>query len=237
MCVRPIRSTQRLPKHASLRKKGPVNSKSKFRLGVLGSGKGTNFSAIAQSCASGSIPAEVAVVISDVSEAGILSRAREAGVKGLYLAPGKFRTKLDEESEQLYVRTLQEHEVDLVVLAGFMRILKGEFLRSFPNRVINVHPSLLPAFPGLEAWTQALDYGVKFTGCTVHFVDQGVDSGPIVAQRTVPVLQDDTPEILHERIQEAERELYPQVIGAIAQGRIEVQGRRTVWRQEPAEAH
>jgi phosphoribosylglycinamide formyltransferase 1 len=203
-------------------------------LGVLGSGKGSNFAAIAQNCASGGLPAEVAVVISDVAESGILERAREAGVPALFVAPGKFRTKLDEDAEQSYVRILQEHRVDLVVLAGFMRILKGEFLRAFSHRVINLHPSLLPAFPGLEAWKQALDYGVKFTGCTVHFVDQGVDSGPIIAQRTVPVLQEDTPETLHARVQEAERDLYPLVISAIARGRIEVQGRRTFWKADPA---
>jgi phosphoribosylglycinamide formyltransferase-1 len=111
-----------------------------------------------------------------------------------------------------------------------MRILKGEFLKAFANRVVNIHPSLLPAFPGLEAWKQALDHGVKVTGCTVHFVDQGVDSGPIIAQQTVPVMEEDTPQALHARIQDAERELYPKVIGALAEGRIVVKGRQTLWR-------
>ncbi len=175
------------------------------------------------------------MVLSDVPDAGILERAREAGVPGEYLVPGKFRTKLDEDAERSYVERLRQAEVDLVVLAGFMRILKGEFLRAFSERVINIHPSLLPAFPGLEAWRQALDYGVKVTGCTVHFVDQSVDSGPIIAQETVPVQEGDTAAMLHERIQVAERRLYPAVIGALAEGRIEVRGRHTIWRGQKGE--
>ena len=124
---------------------------------------------------------------------------------------------------------LLDAQVDLVVMAGFMRILKGDFLRTFPLRVVNIHPSLLPAFPGLEAWKQALDYGVKVTGCTVHYVDQGVDSGPIIGQETVPVLPNDSPASLHERIQQAERRLYPLCVAALANGRVVVKGRETVW--------
>lgn len=199
-----------------------------FRLGVLGSGKGSNFVAIADAIAAGSIPAEVAIVISDVESAGILEHARQRGLRAEYIAPGKFRTKLDEETERLYIQRLQEAQVDLVALAGFMRILKGDFLRAFPERVVNIHPSLLPAFPGLEAWKQALDYGVKVTGCTVHFVDQGVDSGPIIAQEPVPVLDGDTPATLHERIQQAERRAYPAALRALAEGRVKVRGRQTV---------
>src|SRR5204863_3124057 len=142
----------------------------------------------------------------------------------------KVRTKLDEESERLYISKLQEARVDLIVLAGFMRILKGDFLRAFPERVVNIHPALLPSFPGLEAWKQALDYGVKVTGCTVHFVDQGIDTGPILAQQTVPVLDDDTPATLHERIQQAERVLYPTTIAALLREEIQVRGRRTLRR-------
>jgi phosphoribosylglycinamide formyltransferase-1 len=204
-----------------------VSGQSSFRLGVLGSGKGSNFVAIADASAAGRLPAEVAVVVSDVADAGILKHAEDRGLKALYLPPGKFRTKLDEEAERGYVDALKEAQVDLVVLAGFMRILKGEFLKAFSQRVINIHPSLLPSFPGLEAWKQALDYGVKFTGCTVHFVDQGVDSGPIIAQRAVPVLDGDTAATLHERIQVAERELYPEAIGALARGKVVVHGRKT----------
>lgn len=187
--------------------------------------------AIAQACAAGKIPARIAVVISDVGDAGILQHARQYSVPGEFIAPGKYRTKLDDDAERAYIRHLSDAEVDLVVLAGFMRILKGEFLRAFAGRVVNIHPSLLPAFPGLESWKQALDHGVKVTGCTVHFVDQGVDSGPIIAQQTVPVLEGDTPETLHVRIQEAERRLYPAVIGALAEGRITVKGRQTLWRK------
>jgi phosphoribosylglycinamide formyltransferase-1 len=124
---------------------------------------------------------------------------------------------------------LQEARVDLVALAGFMRILKGGILRAFAQRVVNIHPALLPAFPGLEAWKQALAYGVKLTGATVHFVDEGVDTGPIIAQRAVPVLPGDTPESLHARIQEAERVVYPATIAALARGAVRVQGRQTTW--------
>ena len=202
----------------------------KLRLGVLGSGRGSNMVAIADACAAGKIRAELALVLSDNPEAGILARARERGIHAEFIPPGKFRTKLDEEAEQVFVRRLLEARIDLVVLAGFMRILKGDFLRAFPQRVVNIHPSLLPAFPGLDAWKQALDYGVKFTGCTVHFVDQGVDSGPIIAQEAVPVLQEDTSVTLLERIQQTERRLYPRAIGALAEGRVTVQGRQTFWR-------
>lgn len=206
-----------------------MSGERKYRLGVLGSGKGSNFVAIAEACAAGKTPAEVALVISDVADAPILDRAREKGIAARYIAPGKFRTKLDEDAERAYIAALQEAKVDLVVLAGFMRILKGDFLRTFSQRVINIHPSLLPSFPGLEAWKQALDYGVKVTGVTVHFVDQGVDTGPILAQQTVPILTGDTTETLHARIQEAERTLYPAVIAALARGEVSVDGRTTKW--------
>jgi phosphoribosylglycinamide formyltransferase-1 len=200
-----------------------------FRLGVLGSGKGTNFAAIAGACASGKIPAEVALVLSDVESAGILSHAREQRIPARFIPPGKFRTKLDEEAERAFVGALQEAKADLIVLAGFMRVLKGDFLRAFEGRIVNIHPSLLPSFPGLEAWKQALDYGVKVTGCTVHFVDAGVDSGAIIGQQTVPVLDNDTPESLIQRIHTAEHELYPKCVAAIARGQISVAGRRVIW--------
>jgi phosphoribosylglycinamide formyltransferase 1 len=197
-----------------------------FRIGVLGSGKGSNFVAIAQGCAEGRIPAGVAVVLSDVPDAGILERARERNIPAQYLPPGKFRTKLDEEAERAYIAALAAAQVDLVVLAGFMRVLKENFLRAFAGRIVNIHPSLLPAFPGLEAWKQALEHGVKVTGCTVHFVDAGVDCGPIIGQQTVPVLEADTPETLHQRIHAAEHELYPRCVAALASGRVQVRGRR-----------
>jgi phosphoribosylglycinamide formyltransferase 1 len=207
-----------------------VTAHQPFKLGVLGSGKGSNFIAIADACAKADIPAEVAIVLSDVADAGILAHARSRRLPGSYIPPGMFRTKLDEQAEQTFVRALHEAKVDLVVLAGFMRVLKGEFLRAFEGRIINIHPSLLPSFPGLSAWKQALDYGVKVTGCTVHFVDAGVDSGPILGQKAVPVFDHDTPETLHQRIHEAEHELYPECVGRLARNEVRVEGRR-VWRQ------
>lgn len=207
-----------------------MNSTRKFRIGVLGTGKGSNFVAIADACAAGMIPAEIALVLSDVENAGILNHAGERTLPARFIAPGKFRTKLDEESERAFVTALNEAGVDLIVLAGFMRVLKGDFLRAFEGRIVNIHPSLLPSFPGLEAWKQALDHGVRVTGCTVHFVDAGVDAGPIIAQSTVPVLDGDTAEKLHARIQAAEHELYPKCVAAIARGKISVKGRWVCWK-------
>jgi len=208
-----------------------VTVEKKFRIGVLGSGKGSNFVALADACAAGTIPAEIALVLSDVENAGMLAHARDRKLPARFIPPGKFRTKLDEEAERAYVQGLRDARVDLIALAGFMRVLKGDFLRAFEGRIVNVHPSLLPSFPGLEAWKQALDHGVKVTGCTVHFVDAGVDSGAIIGQQTVPVLDDDTPESLHQRIHAAEHELYPKCVAAIARGDISIVGRRVVWKK------
>jgi phosphoribosylglycinamide formyltransferase-1 len=203
-----------------------------FRLGVLGSGQGSNFVAIADAIAAGKIPATVAVVLSDVENAGILTYARERNLAARYIPPGKFRTKLEEEAEQAFVNELNAAKVDLVVMAGFMRVLKGDFLRAFEGRIVNIHPSLLPSFPGLEAWKQALDHGVKVSGCTVHFVDAGVDSGAIIGQQTVPVLDQDTAATLLQRIHGAEYELYPKCLAALARGQILVNGRRVFWKSE-----
>ena len=198
---------------------------------MLGSGKGSNFVAIADAVAAGHIPAEIALVLSDAENAGILSHARERKIPAQFIPPGKFRTKLDEDAERAFVAALQTARVDLIVLAGFMRVLKGDFLRAFEGRIVNIHPSLLPSFPGLEAWKQALDHGVKVTGCTVHFVDAGVDCGPIIGQQTLPVLDADTPEALHQRIHAAEHELYPRCVAALARGEISVTGRRVIWKK------
>ena len=181
-------------------------------LGILGSGKGSNCRAILEQIRNGNLCAEARVVISDVFDAGILDIAREFGVPNAYLAPGNFRTRLSPEAELALVRMLRDAAVELVVLAGYMRILKSPTLEAFPHKILNIHPSLLPKFPGLEAWKQALAAHETVTGCTVHYVDPGVDSGEIIAQREVPILPDDTPESLHERIQIAERELYPAAI-------------------------
>ena len=188
----------------------------RLALGILGSGKGSNCRAILEKIRRGDLAADCRIVVSDVADAGILEVAREFGVPDIFLPPGKFRTKLEPEVEQQLVRLLRVAGVELVVLAGFMRVLKSTMLEAFPRRIINLHPSLLPKFPGREAWAQALAAGGKITGCTVHLVDAGVDSGEIIAQREVPILPNDTPAMLHERIQSAERELFPAVIGELA---------------------
>jgi phosphoribosylglycinamide formyltransferase-1 len=208
-----------------------LNAAHPVRLGILGSGQGSNFVAVADAIAAGAVPAEVAVVLSDVADAGILARARERGLPAEFIAPGPFRTKLDEPAEAAFVRALQQARVDWVVLAGFMRVLKGEFLGAFAGRIVNLHPSLLPSFPGLAAWRQALEHGVKITGCTVHFVDAGVDSGAIIGQLAVPVLDDDTSESLHQRIHAAEHQLYPACVAALARGEVTLRGRRVVWKR------
>ncbi len=187
-----------------------------LRLGVLGSGKGSNFRAIMEQINDGRLDAEVRIVISDVEDAGILSLARDFQIPGLYVRPGRFRAKLEPEVEKDVVRLLREASVELVVLAGFMRIVKEPLLSAFPRKIINMHPSLLPKFPGLEAWKQALVAGEKVTGCTVHYVEAGIDTGEILGQRTVPILPDDTPDRLHVRIQMAEHALLPAVVADIA---------------------
>jgi phosphoribosylglycinamide formyltransferase-1 len=191
---------------------------SRLALGILGSGKGSNCRAILEQIRAGKLAADARLIISDVFAAGILDIAREFGVPNVYLPAGRFRTRLEPQVEMELVRMLQGAGVELVVLAGFMRVLKEQILAAFPRRIINLHPSLLPKFPGMEAWAQALAAGEKVTGCTVHYVDAGIDSGEIIAQREVPIAPGDTPEILHARIQIAERELYPEVIGRFCGG-------------------
>jgi phosphoribosylglycinamide formyltransferase-1 len=188
-----------------------------LRLGVLGSGKGSNFRAIMERINDGKLGAEVRIVISDVEDAGILTFARDYQIPALYVQPGKYRTKLEPEVEQDIVRLLQEAKVEFVVLAGFMRVIKKPLLEAFPRRIINIHPSLLPKFPGLDAWKQALEAGERVTGCTVHYVDSGVDTGPIIGQRGVPIFPGDTAEMLHARIQQEEHELLPAVLQEIAE--------------------
>ena len=184
----------------------------KLALGILGSGKGSNCRAILEQIRAGKLPAEARLVVADVFDAGILEIAREFGVPNAYLPPGKFRTRLEPAVEAELVKMLRDAGVELVVLAGFMRVLKEPMLAAFPRRIINLHPSLLPKFPGIEAWAQALAAGEKVTGCSVHYVDAGIDSGEVIAQRKVAILPNDTSESLHARIQIAERELYPEVI-------------------------
>src|SRR5207245_2683482 len=185
-------------------------------LGILGSGKGSNCRAILESIRTGTLSAEARVVLSDVLDAPILEIAREFAIPNAYLPPGQFRTRLEPNAEAELVQMLRDAGVDLVALAGFMRVLKSPMLIAFPRRIINIHPSLLPKFPGLEAWKQALASGETTTGCTVHYVDEKIDHGDIIAQREVPIMPNDTAETLHARIQIAEHELYPAVIAKMA---------------------
>tara|TARA_Y100000746_G_scaffold153586_1_gene131695 strand:+ start:519 stop:1109 length:591 start_codon:yes stop_codon:yes gene_type:complete len=192
----------------------------KTKIAVLGSGKGTNFVSLAKACDDGALPAEITLVISDVEDSKILDQAKKFGIPNKFINPGKYRTKLDDAAETTYIKTLKDFGVQWVALAGFMRILKGDFLRAFEQKVINIHPSLLPAFPGLEAWSQAFDYGVKVTGCTVHLVDHGIDTGRILAQGVVPVLEDDTSTTLHQRIQKEEHRIYPRTLARLLSNKI-----------------
>jgi len=193
---------------------------SPLRLGVLGSGKGSNFRAILEAIEAGRLDAQVVIVCSDVADAGILRLARDAGIGTQWIEETRFKTRLSSDREEDLVKQLRSAGVDLVILAGYMRMLKNPMLNAFPRRIINIHPSLLPKFPGLEAWRQALGVGESMTGCTVHFVDEGMDSGEIIAQARVPILPGDSPETLHARIQEAEHKLYPEVIGRFARGEL-----------------
>ncbi len=183
------------------------------RLGVLGSGKGSNYVAIAEAVRSGSLDANIMLVASDFPDAGILTQAHAFGHHALHIPPGPFRTKMSPEAESRLVDALHDAGTDLVILAGFMRVIKEPLLRAFPNRILNIHPSLLPAFKGLEAWKQALEAGVPEAGCTVHLVDAQIDAGEILAQARVPVLPGDTAATLHARIQVEEHKIFPKVIG------------------------
>src|SRR5438445_13367296 len=179
-------------------------------IGILGSGKGSNCRAILERIRSGDLAAEARVVISDLLDAPILDIAREFSVSNAYLPPGQFRTRLEPGAENRLTNMLREAGVELVVLAGFMRVLHAPMLKAFPRRIVNIHPSLLPKFSGLEAWKQALAANEKWTGVTVHYVDEQIDHGDVIAQRKVPVMSDDTAESLHARIQEVAPFLYPE---------------------------
>ena len=198
------------------------------KLGILLSGRGSNFEAIADSIQAGRLQAEIAIVISNRADAPGLESARRRGLNAK-LIPSKGRVREEHDAE--VVAALKQAQVDLVCLAGYMRLLSPDFIRAFPSRIVNIHPSLLPCFPGLESWRQALDHGVKVTGCTVHFVDAGVDAGPIIGQQVVPVLDNDTAETLHQRIHAAEHELYPKCVAALARREITVSGRHVVWKK------
>ena len=197
------------------------------RLAILLSGRGSNFEAIADSIQQGRLPARIEVVASNLASAPGLEKARRRGLTTL-VVPSRGVPREDYDRSLVY--ELKRHRVDLVCLAGFMRILSPLFIRSFPNRILNIHPSLLPAFPGLHAQRQALEYGVQFSGCTVHLVDEGVDSGPILLQAAVPVLESDDEESLAARILAEEHRLYPQAIGMLVRDEVRLEGRRVVRR-------
>ena len=199
---------------------------SKLHLGVLGSGSGSNMQSIVDAIEAGTLDADVRLVLADVADAKILDRAKRHNIPCRYLDCAPWKTKLEGPAEDRCIELLREAGVDTVVLAGFMRIVKPGLLAAFPMRVLNIHPALLPAFPGVHSWTQALDYGCKVAGVTVHFVDAGTDTGPIIVQKAVPVLEDDTPETLHARIQEQEHIAFPEALRLLAAGRCRVEGRR-----------
>ncbi len=198
----------------------------KLRLGVLGSGAGSNMQSIVDAIAAGTLDAEIRLVLADVEDAKILDRAKRHGIACEYLNCAPWKTKLEGPAEDRCIALLRDAGVDTVVLAGFMRIVKPGLLAAFPGRVVNIHPALLPAFPGVHGWTQALDYGCKVAGVTVHFVDAGTDTGPIIVQKTVPVMEDDTPESLHARIQVQEHLAYPEALRIISSGKYSIEGRR-----------
>ncbi|MBI3091558.1 MAG: phosphoribosylglycinamide formyltransferase [Candidatus Tectomicrobia bacterium] len=200
-----------------------------LNLGVLISGRGTNLQAILDACAAGTCAAQVAVVLSNVADAYGLERARRAGVPAVCVPARKGERR--EEYDARLLEVLQAHEVDLVCLAGYMRILGKRLLAAYPQRILNIHPSLLPAFPGLEAQRAALEHGAKVSGCTVHFVDEGVDTGPIILQAAVPVYDEDDAETLAARILEREHEIYPRAIQLVAENRLRRQGRRVLGGQ------
>ncbi|MEK7850558.1 MAG: phosphoribosylglycinamide formyltransferase [Deltaproteobacteria bacterium] len=196
---------------------------SKLRLGVLASGSGSNLQAIIDSIESGYLPCEIAVVISDNPAAYALKRAGKKGIATHIVEPGKFKDREAFDAE--LVRILKGHNVDLVVLAGFMRVVTRVLINAFPMRVMNIHPALLPSFPGLHVQKKAIEYGAKFSGCTVHFVDEGVDTGPIIIQAVVPVHDDDTEESLSARILSEEHRIYPYAIRLFAEGKLEIKDR------------
>ena len=198
------------------------------KLGLLISGRGSNFEAIARNVQAGKINAEIGAVISNKEEAAGLAIARQMGLNAICI-PSKGKER--EAFERELVAALRQHEVDLVCLAGFMRVLTPYFIREFKGRILNIHPAILPSFPGVEAQKQALDYGAKFTGCTVHFVDEGVDTGPVVCQAVVPILDDDTAETLAARILKEEHRIYTEAVNLVIEDKIRIEGRRVLLKK------
>jgi phosphoribosylglycinamide formyltransferase-1 len=200
----------------------------RLKIGVLVSGGGSNLQSIIDGIEAGTLNAEIRVTISNRPDAYALVRCETHGIPGVVIRHESFRTREDFDRRMLEI--LQSHEVELVVMAGFMRVLTPIFLKAFPMRIMNIHPALLPAFPGTHVQQQALDYGVKFSGCTVHFADEGIDTGPIIIQAVVPVLPEDSAETLAARILREEHRIYPQAIQLYAEGKIFVSGRKVIVR-------
>ncbi len=197
-----------------------------LKLAIFGSGSGTNCQAIIDAIEAGTLNAEIKCVLSDVQDAYILERARKHNIPAIWFDCAPFKTKLDGEGEQKVLQILEEHGVDFIALAGFMRIVKDGLLNAYAGRIINIHPSLLPSFPGLDGGKQAFEYGVKFTGCTVHFVDAGVDTGAIINQKCVAIEDSDTLDSLMTKIHAQEHIAYPESLQWIAEGQINFEGRR-----------
>ncbi|MCK5676415.1 MAG: phosphoribosylglycinamide formyltransferase [Verrucomicrobia bacterium] len=197
-----------------------------LKLAIFGSGSGTNCQAIIDAVEAGTLDAEIKCILSDVEDAVILERARKHNIPAIYFDCAPFKTKLDGEAEQKVLRILEKHDVDFIALAGFMRIVKDGLLKAYAGHIINIHPSLLPSFPGLNSGKQAFDYGVKFTGCTVHFVDAGVDTGAVINQKCITIEDTDTLESMMEKLHAQEHIAYPEALQWIAEGRIHFDGRR-----------
>jgi phosphoribosylglycinamide formyltransferase 1 len=204
-----------------------VFSVKKLRIGILVSGRGSNLQAIINNIERGALSATLSVVISDQADAFALERARKHGIPAVHVSAKEFMGKR-EEYDALLVQELKTKNVELVCLAGFMRIITPVLINAFPSHILNIHPALLPAFPGLHVQKKALDHGVKFSGCTVHFVDEGMDTGPIIIQGVVPVLDNDTEDSLSERILKQEHKIYSRAIQLIAEGKLRIKGRRVL---------
>lgn len=202
-----------------------------LKLAIFGSGSGTNCQAIIDAVEAGTLKAEIRCVLADVEDAYILERARKHNIPAIYFDCAPFKTKLDGAAEKRVLAILKEHEVNFIALAGFMRIVKDGLLNAYKGRMINIHPSLLPSFPGLDGGKQAFEYGAKFTGCTVHYVDAGVDSGAIIHQKCVAIEDDDTLDSLMQKIHEQEHIAYPEALRWIAEERLQLNGRRITLKQ------
>ena len=202
--------------------------KEKMKIAVLASGRGSNFRALAGACREDGYPAEIALLFSDNPEAGALVFARETGVESIVIDCGPKRGSMSLESSEEMYRLCREHGVELICLAGFMRVVKGRLLEEYAGRMLNIHPALLPSFKGLHGQKQALDYGVRYSGCTVHFVDAGIDTGPIIIQKVVSVMEDDSDDSLSERILAEEHKAYPEAVRLYAEGRLRIEGRRVL---------